>query len=245
MSFVLPVTNNHIILQLCTKLTNYKEEYNELKTKNRNYKTQIEKIENCEKKSSEKINLKIAIIKELEQFVLNNKHTFSKDKLKLYIFSDDRIKNNETWCTRNNINHLSDDVYFIKNKSGDYFFGVKIDNTLSFKLKHLNKIKEILKFKILKINEKFSDIRKNINNTLTKIEKTFQDYRTIHLEMFERKNENITNNLKKIKTYKDKIDKLKSDNEDISTEKRNIRKNILTNNDYVTELKKSFASFIF
>jgi len=174
MTLNLPNIYVHSINQQYIQLTKNKKEYEYTDNLINLYKTQFEKYDKIKSRTS-KLAMNDEIANKLKNFVNNTRHTFDEKTLKLTTYLDNRITNENTWCIRNKLNYLGNDIYYVQYKNGKCFFGCKITEN-SNKIKHYNEILERITNENDRLKKDEIDIQKNIIQNdlyLLNIKKTF------------------------------------------------------------------------
>lgn len=240
MSLNLPNIYVQSINQQYTQLTKNKKEYEYTDNLINLYKTQFEKYDKIKSRTS-KLAMNDEIANKLTKFVNNTRHTFDEKTLKLTTYLDNRITNDDTWCIRNKLNYLGNDIYYVQYKDGKCFFGCKItENIVSFNLIHLDKIKSEIKIAIQNLKEKLVELKKEITLSIDKIDDIIKGCKIKDTLTLKRKQEKITENSNKIKHYNEILERITNENNKLKEDELDIQKNIINNDLYLLNINKKF-----
>ena len=240
MTLNLPNVHLQAINQQYVELEKNKKEYEYTNDLINLYKTQFDKYDNIRSRAL-MLASKIEIIQKLKKFVKNTQNTFDERTLNLTIHVDNRIRNDNTWCIRNKLNHLRNDIYYIQYKQGKCFFGCKItDDIISFNSVHFNKIKSELEIVIKDLTDTLDKLKNDIKQSIDRIYVIINECKKKNISETERIKEKITENLVKIKKCEETIKRITNENNELTKDEMIIQKNIIENQLYFLAIKEKF-----
>jgi hypothetical protein len=161
------------------------------------YDTQLKKYDKIKSNKSA-----TEIANKLTNFFKNTRNTFDEKTLKLTTHLDNRITNDKTWCSHNNLKCLGNNIYYVQYNNDEYFFGCKItENIVSFNLFHLDKIKSEIETAIQNLKEKLVKLKKERISSIDKIDDIIKKNKIKYTSTLERIQEEKTEILNKKKKY--------------------------------------------
>lgn len=239
MTLNLPNVHLQSINQQYVQLEKNKKEYEYTNDLINLYKTQFDKYDNIRSRHSMTTS-RIEIIQNLTNFIINTQNAFDERTLNLTIHVDNRIRNDNTWCIRNKLNHLRNDIYYIQNEE-KYFFGCKItDDIISFNSVHFNKIKSELEIVIKDLTDTLLQLKNDIKQSIDRIDFIINECKIKNILETKRIKEKITTNLVKIRRYEETLKRITNENNELTMKEMIIQKNIIENELYFLNVKRQF-----
>jgi hypothetical protein len=218
--------------------TNVKKMYKDVVNEQDNYNKQLT-FYNSNRTTS---NLLASKVREhLAYFLLDNRSaSFNNNNFKLEFTNDARITTIGAWCSRNKVEHLIDEYYYINFDDGTNIFGKRDKDTIDFNPNLMHSIVLKLRKKINSMDKDILNVDKQIQKHIKDIKDIFKEQKEVDTVIIKRNKVKIENMNEDIQKLQEKLAELQQNKIALATENTKKQKEVL---DYETAIDGMINKF--